>query len=637
MAMTTITTSWTDISGGDFNAGSNWNNGVPTVGDTALITAPGTYTVTSAADNVVGILQMQSNATLDLNGALPFIVTAGTGGGTGALAGTIAVNNGASFVLGTDGKSTTFNNTGTISLDATGNPTGLVIAGKVTLTGAGTVTLSDPINDLIESDGTAATLTNGSTKAGNTISGAGVIGDPNDSLLTFINAKTGVVDADSAAGLFIDPAGGSATNDGLMETSGAGKLTFGGDNQSTIINNIGTISLNSSGIGANLVIAGTVTFTGKGKVTLTGSSPVLIVSDGTAATLTNGNSTFGNTINGAGTIGDASDGLLEFNNEDRGIVDATGDLVINTDNAIVSNNGLMEATGSGDLIIESRVDQLTAGAHAISGEIKAATAGAAVTLEGVTISGGQLATVKGSFISTGGGGASEIVTTVATTNAGQLGAEGGNLTVTGPVDNTGTLDANGYILDLAGTVSGSGHATINNGGTLEFGVVDTGIAQAVTFTNSGAGTETLQFDAAASRTANLIYHGTITGLAATNDVVDFAGLQFENTADPVTTKLSGSKTIVTVAEGTDAVSFTVAGNYFGDSFTVSQDSGTGTQIVLDPPAAPASASYANTNLLVQSLAAFGTGNGTVESGGGSLTEHLATPGLLAATPHWHRG
>ena len=190
--------------------------------------------------------------------------------------------------------------------------------------------------------------------------------------------------------------------------------------------------------------------------------------------------------------------------------------------------------------------------------------------------------MAGSFVDSIGG-SSEIHTTTTIANAGRLGAEGGDLVITGAIRNSGALDANGHLLDLAGPVTGGGKATISGGGTLEFGAADIGINQSVTFTNLGGGTETLKFDAAASSTSTLIYKGTISGFMTPSDVIDFAGLTFQGSNNPLTAKLVSGNTVITVTEGADVVVFKLAGNHLNDSFTVSQDSGTGTQII-DPPA-----------------------------------------------------
>jgi len=151
----TITT-WTNTAGGDFNHAANWNNGVPSSSsDTALITAKGTYTVTVSQADVVGTLQTAKGATVTIKPTESFDVTAGTGTGKGTLAGTIDVGNLGELDLGTDAANTTFNNSGAINLQSTGDPTDIFIAGNVTLSGKGKVNLEDDSN--IVSDGSAAT------------------------------------------------------------------------------------------------------------------------------------------------------------------------------------------------------------------------------------------------------------------------------------------------------------------------------------------------------------------------------------------------------------------------------------------------------------------------------------------------
>ena len=110
------TTRWKHAVAGFFNAPSAWTNGVPTGGDTALLTVSGsTYTVSSAQDNSVGKLEMASNAILSI-AIDDFSVTSGTG--TGALGCTIVVGDGADLTLGTFGTSTTFDITGVIDIKA---------------------------------------------------------------------------------------------------------------------------------------------------------------------------------------------------------------------------------------------------------------------------------------------------------------------------------------------------------------------------------------------------------------------------------------------------------------------------------------------------------------------------------------
>jgi len=167
------TTTWTNTAGGNFNTGTNWSAGVPAAGDTALITAKGTYTVTLGQGESVGTLEMAKGVTLATAGH-NIAITSGT---AKALAGTITGP--AWLELGTDGTPTSFDNAGAI------NSCNLEISGPVTLAGKGEVTLS---SNAVEADNQSATLTN----SGNTISGNGSIGG--DGFLSMVNAK-GIISA----------------------------------------------------------------------------------------------------------------------------------------------------------------------------------------------------------------------------------------------------------------------------------------------------------------------------------------------------------------------------------------------------------------------------------------------------------
>ena len=219
------TTKWKSGVSGDFNTSGNWTAGVPGSGDTALITAGGTYTVTSSAVNTVATLALAKNATLDIAGH-HFVITTGTA--TGGLAGTIDVTNLTALVLGTNGDTTTFTNTGTINLQSgsgAADNAKLNIAGDVTLTGKGKVDMSGNDAEVIVSESTAATLNNDST-----IAGDGVVGDLSDALLTFNNGKKGVLDGNTPGGLLVATDGTSVTNSGLMEaTTASGSLILTGD------------------------------------------------------------------------------------------------------------------------------------------------------------------------------------------------------------------------------------------------------------------------------------------------------------------------------------------------------------------------------------------------------------------------
>jgi len=203
------TTSWKSGINGDWNTAANWTAGVPAAGIGALITAKGTYTVTSDGLNSTGTLDMAKGATLDVTG-LQLTIASGTG--TGALAGNIAVSN-AILALGGGSQSTTFDNTGTIRL---ASASFIGIADDVELSGKGKVDLS---GGTIASNGNPAGLLNDDT-----LFGIGTIGDSN---LTLANATKGVIDADSGTGPIVGAltlAAAQVNNLGLLEATGIGIL-----------------------------------------------------------------------------------------------------------------------------------------------------------------------------------------------------------------------------------------------------------------------------------------------------------------------------------------------------------------------------------------------------------------------------
>jgi hypothetical protein len=144
-------------------------------------------------------------------------------------AGNINLQNNAALILGA---SNPIDNAGTIALKAALGQTFLELEGSVTLTGKGKVTLTDNPGNIIESNGSAATLTN----ANNTISGAGTIGDSHTTL-----DNEGTIDGTGKNPLII--ASGSTSNTGTMETSGAGGLEIA----ALVANTNGTVATTASG------------------------------------------------------------------------------------------------------------------------------------------------------------------------------------------------------------------------------------------------------------------------------------------------------------------------------------------------------------------------------------------------------
>jgi hypothetical protein len=514
-----------------------------------------------------GAIVVIGTGTSTFDGSEPATPIANTGN-------VVVGDNGTLVLLGT------IDNGGTITLVSTGDPTKLLIGtSAVLLQGGGKIIISDNANNEIAASAPPDTLVN----VDNTISGAG------DISAALTNGAKGVVDANAASTPLV--LGGGGTNVGLLEaTTGAdlridtnfldlnnasGRIeaiglksivslidvtidggtlstasggtifvqnnssTFDGDAPGAPIANSGTVVVQDE---AALVLLGDVDNSGTIMLASTGHLTELVIGPegavlqgGGKISLTNGaiddNEIMGaaladtltnvdNTISGAGDLGGAQMTLV---NDAKGVIDATGTLSVDTGANEIVNAGLMEITVGYTLEVDSSLDN--------TGTVEALGAG--------------LMLVDASIV-----------------NNGKL------------------LAANGAI-DINGATSGNGSATIDNGGIISFGDAVTGITQNVVFANNGSADATLAFAASASANPSLIYDGTISGFTTTKDRIDFTGLTFTGDTTP-TTQLVNGNTVLTITEGADSVSVTLAGNETADHFTVSQDSGTGTMIV-DPP------------------------------------------------------
>ena len=144
---------------------------------------------------------------------------------------------------------------------------------------------------------------------------------------------------------------------------------------SGIINNTGTIALDSAGNTTELeLIQNGITLQGGGQVILSDNDQNVIAGAFPGVTLTNTD----NTISGAGQLGDWQTILI---NQGTIVADGTHALTIDTGSNVVINSGILEATGTGGLIVNSDISN--------SGLIWAD--GGNITIEGtVTGTGGAL-------------------------------------------------------------------------------------------------------------------------------------------------------------------------------------------------------------------------------------------------------
>jgi hypothetical protein len=442
---------------------------------------------------VGGTLLTTTGGVIETNGGN----TATLNGVTIAAASTMLVNNNSTLDI-----ANTITNKGTISLNTDGyNDVLQVTSSTVTLTGAGSVILSDQAANYIY----GAAATDKLINVNNKISGSGQFGSNS---LVFDNQAAGVINATGTAnGLTIFA--GASTNEGLIEDTGPAGLGI----NATTITNKGTILSTGTGSLVNLynntdIIGGTLATaktgvigtnggntalldgsTKTGAVTLTAASlfeinnnstlDVLgsIVNDGTiqmnadgysndlvidspTVTLSGGgkltlndvysNRIYGavgtdklinvnNTISGSGQFGVNQ---LTVDNQTAGIINSTGTAGLTLQLTAFTNEGLVEDTGVGGLGLD---------ATTLVNNATLAATGAGATFNiynGAVIEGGKL--------TTSGGGVFE------TTNYGTLdGATNGALTLS----TNSVFDINGNTtLDLLGSIVNQGTIAMNADG-----------------------------------------------------------------------------------------------------------------------------------------------------------------------------
>jgi hypothetical protein len=392
-------------------------------------------------------------------------------------------------------------------------------------------------------------------------------------------------------------------NDGAMVVSDGAMLPLGG-----MIDNSGTIALNSSGDQTELQIIGDgVTLEGGGQLTLSDSDANTIVGTSPGSTLTN----VDNTISGAGQIG-IGDGSLTLVNEAAGTIDANiagGTLTLDTGHTIV-NAGLLEATNGGTLDVQDgTIDNIGTGADGIAlggtstllvdtatldltggGDVSLASGSQIIENPDnplLTVNGGSLPALDLDNVDNIISGAGTIGNSgdglLALTNSGTIDANvsGETLTInTGnAITNTGTLEAsNGGTLMIDDPVSnsGAGNALIE-GGTVDF--ASTTNVSEITF-NNGSGTPAYgELVLGEPTNGQNVTVNSFTGTAPNltdSDSIDLAGAW---TVESETS--SGGNTVLALKDGTATVTLTF--DDFNGTLNVASD-GHGGTLITDPPA-----------------------------------------------------
>ena len=422
-------TYWKSASSGDFANSANWTPfGPPGASDQAMLTAAGgAYQVLVGNNQTVLTIDINANATLDLDE--PGVVfTAEDGTGAGANNGTIIVGNQTTFAV-----AGTINNNGTIGVFDNGGGTSILLLGDTTLNG-GALTLSDSSGNSIIGGGTL-------TNAGNSdISGAG-------SIKVAVNNKATVLPSGSIIPV-IDGSGdnndleldGVVTNTGELLGDGTGGLVL-----ANTVNNIGGLVEADVGSG------------GPGFVEL--SAPGTII----GGTIESAGGTFvvdGN-LDGGGThpitlVGDISVEASDTAFTQGAFQNPHGSLDLESGSSLLlgfSNAPGIDTTFSGDdqIVLTNATIDLNALTHVGSTPLKLNNVNDIIFGTGTI---GNLAT-PGSFV-------------LNNEAQGIVEASGGTLTIYANVANAGVLNATGGTLALVenvvtgGTLSGAGTFTADD-------------------------------------------------------------------------------------------------------------------------------------------------------------------------------
>jgi hypothetical protein len=344
--------------------------------------------------------------------------------------------------------------------------------------------------------------------------------------------------------------GYAATLDGTSQ----GALTIAGTYQASItsdtylsgmIINKGTISLNAgSGSACNLIISDGTMLTGGGNVILSDSpyNRIYGAANSGAETLTNVN----NTISGAGQIGYSNS--IEFINQSAGVINAnsatnaltisptTNSTVVNANGGGFVNQGLLEATAAGGLVLSGGQFNNTGGVILADG-----SSSQVQIVSNTSVTGGTLRTINGGSFSIGGNAAVDQITgtlgTITVTSTGALSATSG-INFNGIDGTASSAPTNGGQLTLNIT---SGGLTIGDGNELNTIQAKGGAYNpSGPFTGGNGGT----IDITAAGDVLIQNHATDhAGISATTGTVSDVTSQYAGAGGTVNITTSGQVTV----------------------------------------------------------------------------------------------
>ncbi len=455
------------LNGVTISSGSTYTNPAgATTGLMGTITNDGTLQL-NGGGGTNGAINVDSNVTLQGGGTLNMSVA--SGGGTAYIeqsGGTFTLTNSSNTIegeglIGNGGL--TLVNDATIDANVSGGTLLLNGSGDVTNTGTLEATSGGTleINTTVNNAGGNITANGGTVQVESGDIEGGTLNAANSGTMETVNSAT--LDGSTASGAVTISTGSTYT-----ASNGATTALLG------TINNQGTIQLNGGGGTNGLInIDSDVTLEGGGTLNLSATSSgggnAYIQQSGGNFTLTNAN----NAIQGEGVIGN---GGLTLVNEASGVIDAnsTGGpldttLTLNGSGG-VTNQGLLEATNEGTLVINTTVDNLT-------GNITANGSSSTVQMDSATIDGGTLNTTNGGTMETAGSatldGSTASGAVTISTGSTYTASDGATTALLGTINNQGTIQLNGGG-GTNGVITVDSNVTLEGGGTLNMSVASGG-------------------------------------------------------------------------------------------------------------------------------------------------------------------
>lgn len=203
-----ITSNWTPGNAGNWSGGAadavNWNHSQPPTPPSTQ-TFPNNNAFDTYSVNIGGA--SSSNVTLNVNVTVDSLNVSATN--------TLDLNNAVNLTIAGGNIA----NSGTIGLNSTGAATQINLVGNNTISGTGTIIMSDFPSNAIRNTGVTDILTH---SAGHTIRGGGNVGS---NLGSIVNA--GTIVADQSTPLIVDP-GTTLDNTGILRAEGGGTLQLNG-------------------------------------------------------------------------------------------------------------------------------------------------------------------------------------------------------------------------------------------------------------------------------------------------------------------------------------------------------------------------------------------------------------------------